>query len=164
MALHLKKGQITLSQGKMKKDDLADDEDDDVERTSVSRDRVTVTLCAVQLRSLVLDTGRWCTMDLCSALPSVETCGVKSHAPPPPQSLTPPPHPCHYTGCAVTPCSPISQASCRSPDDRRGVALPQEDVGGHVGVNHTQKVFRKGGNGVNSGQTPRGSGEPLRGF
>jgi hypothetical protein len=65
----LKKGQITLSQGKMKKDDLADDEDDDVERTSVSRDRVTVTLCAVQLRSLALDTGRWCTMDLCSALP-----------------------------------------------------------------------------------------------
>ncbi len=69
-----------------------------------------------------------------------------------------------YTGCAVTPCSPISQASCRSPDDRRGVALPQEDVGGHVGVNHTQKVSRKGGNGNNSGQTPRGSGKPLRGF
>ncbi len=32
------------------------------------------------------------------------------------------------------------------------------------GVNHTQKVSRKGGNGNNSGQTPRGSGEPLRGF
>ncbi len=71
---------------------------------------------------------------------------------------------CSYNGCAVTPCSPISQASCRSPDDRRGAALPQEDVGGHVGVNHTQKVSRKGGNGENSGQTPRGSGEPLRGF
>ncbi len=57
-----------------------------------------------------------------------------------------------YTGCAVTPCRAISQASCRSPDDRRGAALPQEDVGGHVGVNHTQKVFRKGGNGNHSGQ------------
>jgi hypothetical protein len=67
-------------------------------------------------------------------------------------------------GCAVTPCSAISQVSCQSPDDRRGAALPQEDVGGHVGVNHTQKVSRKGGNGDNSGQTPRGSGEPLRGF
>jgi hypothetical protein len=44
------------------------------------------------------------------------------------------------------------------------VALPQEDVGGHVGVNHTQKVFRKGENGDSSGQTPKGIGEPLRGF
>jgi hypothetical protein len=69
-----------------------------------------------------------------------------------------------HTGCAVTPCSATSQASCRSPEDRRGAALPQEDVGGHVGVNHMQKVSRKGGNGDNSGQTPRGSGEPLRGF
>ncbi len=34
-----------------------------------------------------------------------------------------------YTGCSITPCSAISQASCRSPDDRRGAALPQEDVG-----------------------------------
>jgi hypothetical protein len=68
------------------------------------------------------------------------------------------------TGYAVTPCSPISQASCQSPDDRRGAALPQEDVGGHVGVNHMQKVSRKGGNGDNSGQLPRGSGEQLRGF
>jgi hypothetical protein len=33
------------------------------------------------------------------------------------------------TGCSITPCSAISQASCRSPDDRRGAALPQEDVG-----------------------------------
>jgi hypothetical protein len=31
-------------------------------------------------------------------------------------------------------------------------------------VNHTQKVSRKGGNGDNSSQTLRGSGEPLRGF
>jgi hypothetical protein len=30
--------------------------------------------------------------------------------------------------------------------------LPQKDVGGHVGVNHTQKVLRKGGNGNHSGQ------------
>ncbi len=69
-----------------------------------------------------------------------------------------------HTGCSITPCSAISQASCRSPDDRRGAALPQEDVGGHVGVNHTQKVFRKCGNGNHSGQTPSGSGAPLRGF
>ncbi len=33
------------------------------------------------------------------------------------------------TGCAVTQCSATSQASCRSSDDRRGAALPQEDVG-----------------------------------
>jgi hypothetical protein len=34
-----KKGQLTLSQGKMKKgDDVADDEDDDAVRTSVSQD------------------------------------------------------------------------------------------------------------------------------
>ena len=42
--------------------------------------------------------------------------------------------------------------------------MPQEDVGGHVGVNHTQKVFRKGGDGDQSGKTPSGSGAPLRGF
>jgi hypothetical protein len=42
----------------------------------------------------------------------------------------------HCTGCSVTTCSALSQASCRSPDDRRGAALPQKDVGGHVGVNH----------------------------
>jgi hypothetical protein len=36
---NLKKGQLTLSQGKMKKgDDVADDEDDDAVRTSVSQD------------------------------------------------------------------------------------------------------------------------------
>ncbi len=55
------------------------------------------------------------------------------------------------TGCSITPCRALSQASCRSPDDRRGAALPPEDVGGHVGVNHTQKVSRKGGNGNHSG-------------
>jgi hypothetical protein len=45
-----------------------------------------------------------------------------------------------------------------------GAALPQEDVGGHVGVNHTQKVSRKGGIGNHSSQTPSGSGATLRGF
>jgi hypothetical protein len=35
-------------------------------------------------------------------------------------------------------------------NDRRGAALPQEDVGEHVGVNHVQKVCRKGGNGNHS--------------
>ncbi len=69
-----------------------------------------------------------------------------------------------YTRCSITPCSAISQASCQSPDDRRGAALLQEDVGGHVGVNHTQKVSRKGGNGDQSGQMPSGSGDPLRRF
>jgi hypothetical protein len=69
-----------------------------------------------------------------------------------------------YTGCAVALCSAISQASCRSPDDRRGADLPQEDVGEHVGLNYIQKVFRKGANGNHSGQTPRGSGAPLPGF
>jgi hypothetical protein len=44
------------------------------------------------------------------------------------------------------------------------VALPQEDVGEHVGENHIQKVFRKGCNSGYSGKTPRGSGAPLRGF
>ncbi len=33
----------------MKKDDVADDVDDDVVRTSVSRDRVTAILCAEEL-------------------------------------------------------------------------------------------------------------------
>jgi hypothetical protein len=61
-------------------------------------------------------------------------------------------------------CGAISQASFRSPDDRRGAALLQEDVGEHVGVNHTKKVSRKGGNGNHSSQTPRGSGASLRGF
>jgi hypothetical protein len=38
----LKKGQLTLSQGEMKKgDDVADDDDDDVERTNMSQGRVT---------------------------------------------------------------------------------------------------------------------------
>jgi hypothetical protein len=69
-----------------------------------------------------------------------------------------------FTGCAVTPCSAISQASCLSPDDRKGAALPQEDVGEHVGLKHIQKIFRKGGNGNHSGQMPKGSGGPLRGF
>jgi hypothetical protein len=50
------------------------------------------------------------------------------------------------------------------PRARRGAALPQEDVGEHVGVNHMQKVSRKGGNSNQSGQMPSGSGDPLRGF
>jgi hypothetical protein len=56
------------------------------------------------------------------------------------------------TGCAVTPCSAISQASCWSLDDRRGAALPLEDVVEHVGEDHIQKVFHKGSNGNHSGQ------------
>jgi hypothetical protein len=46
----LKKGQLTLCQGKVKKgDDVADDDDDDVVSTNVSLDRVTVTLCTEEL-------------------------------------------------------------------------------------------------------------------
>ncbi len=42
--------QSTLSQGKKKKgDEVADDEDDDAVRTSMSQDRVTVTLCTEEL-------------------------------------------------------------------------------------------------------------------
>ncbi len=42
----LKKGQLTLSQGKMKKgDDVADDDNDDVVGTRVSQDPVTARLC-----------------------------------------------------------------------------------------------------------------------
>jgi hypothetical protein len=36
---------ITLSEGKKKKGDEVDDKGDDAVRTSVSQDRVTVTLC-----------------------------------------------------------------------------------------------------------------------
>ncbi len=46
----LKKGQLTLSQGKMKKgDDVADYNDDDAVRTSVSQERVTATLRTEEL-------------------------------------------------------------------------------------------------------------------
>ncbi len=45
----------------------------------------------VQLRLYVLDKGCWCTVDVCSARPSVESC-----AHPTPKSLTPPPHPSHF--------------------------------------------------------------------
>ncbi len=46
----LKEDQLTLSQGKMKKgEDVADDEDDDAVRTSVSQDQVTETLCNEEL-------------------------------------------------------------------------------------------------------------------
>jgi hypothetical protein len=45
-----KKVQLTLSQGKKKGDEVADDEDDDdAVRTSVSQDQVTVTLCTDEL-------------------------------------------------------------------------------------------------------------------
>jgi hypothetical protein len=45
-----KKVQLTLSRGKKKKGDEVEDEDDeDVVRISVSQDRVTVTLCNVEL-------------------------------------------------------------------------------------------------------------------
>ncbi len=42
--------QSTLSQGRKKKgDEVADDEDDDAVRTSMSQDRVTATLCTEEL-------------------------------------------------------------------------------------------------------------------
>jgi hypothetical protein len=45
-----KKGQLALSQGKMKKgDNVAEYEEDDAVRTSVSQDQVTVTRCAEEL-------------------------------------------------------------------------------------------------------------------
>ncbi len=34
----------------------------------------------------------------------------------------------------MTPCSALSQASCRSPDDQRGAGLLTEEVGAHVGI------------------------------
>jgi hypothetical protein len=43
------------------------------------------------------------------------------------------------TGCSVTLCSALSQASCQSPDDRRGAAWLPEDVGGHVGLTICKK-------------------------
>ncbi len=46
----------------------------------------------------------------------------------------------------------------------RGAALPPEDVGENVGVNHMQNVSCKGGIGDNSGQMPRGSSALLVGF
>ncbi len=46
----LNKGQLTLSQGKIKKgDDVAVDDDDDTVRTSVSQDQVKATLCTEEL-------------------------------------------------------------------------------------------------------------------
>jgi hypothetical protein len=63
-----------------------------------------------------------------------------------------------YTGCSITPCSALSQASCRSPDNRRGAALLPEDVSGHVGVTISKKSPAKVAMADNSGQTPRGSG------
>jgi hypothetical protein len=43
----LKKGQLTLCQGKMKKrHDVVDEDNDNEVRTSVSQDRMTATLCA----------------------------------------------------------------------------------------------------------------------
>ncbi len=46
----LKIVQYTLSQAKIKKrDDVADDEDDDAVRTSVSQDKVTATLYTEEL-------------------------------------------------------------------------------------------------------------------
>jgi hypothetical protein len=46
----LKKVQLTLSQGKKKKgENVADDEDDDAVRNSVSQDQVTATLCIEEL-------------------------------------------------------------------------------------------------------------------
>ncbi len=42
-----------------------------------------------------------------------------------------------YVGC--TPCSALSQASCRSPDDENGMGLLPEEVGVHV----VKTVFKK---------------------
>jgi hypothetical protein len=44
----LKKGQLTLSPGKMKKGNDVTDDDDDVVRTSVSQDEMTVALCVLR--------------------------------------------------------------------------------------------------------------------
>jgi hypothetical protein len=59
------------------------------------------------------------------------------------------------TGCSITLCSALYQASCRSPDNRRGAALLPEDAGGPVCVTICKKSSAKADN---SGQTPRGSG------
>jgi hypothetical protein len=63
------------------------------------------------------------------------------------------------TGCSITPCSALSQASCRSPNDRRGTALLPEDVGGPVGVTIYKKASAKAAIADKSGQTLRGSGD-----
>jgi hypothetical protein len=43
-------GQLTLSRGTIKKgDDVADDDDNDAVRTSVSQDQVTATLCTKEI-------------------------------------------------------------------------------------------------------------------
>ncbi len=39
-----------------------------------------------------------------------------------------------HTGCAVTPCKALSQASCLSPDYQRGTGLLPEEVEGHVSI------------------------------
>jgi hypothetical protein len=43
------------------------------------------------------------------------------------------------TGCAVTLCSARSQASCRSPDDQKGVGLFPKEVAGHDGITICEK-------------------------
>jgi hypothetical protein len=43
------------------------------------------------------------------------------------------------TGCWVTPCSALFQASCKSPDDQRGRGLPPEDVGVFLGITICKK-------------------------
>jgi hypothetical protein len=44
-----KKGQLTISQCKMKKGDDVADDDDDAVRTTLTQDRVTATLCTEEL-------------------------------------------------------------------------------------------------------------------
>ncbi len=46
-----KKVQLTLSQGKKKKGDEVEDEDDDVVRTSVSQDRVSISVSGAHMIS-----------------------------------------------------------------------------------------------------------------
>jgi hypothetical protein len=67
----------------------------------------------------------------------------------------------HSTGRAVTPCSALCQASCRSPDDERGAGLLPEEVGLHVGITICEKSPAKA---MAADKQPRGSGALPHGF
>jgi hypothetical protein len=47
---------------------------------------------------------------------------------------------CISTGCTVTLCSALSEASCRSLDDERGANLLPEEVGVLVGITIWEKL------------------------